>query len=189
MVSISTYVLLGLGMLSGIPRSTLVAVSAMYMVGSLVGLFSRLRIEATRPSTNDDYGLYLARLLTGPLLSGLAGVAGVYLVAQAPTFIAPLAEVGSTSAAASPGPSASPTPSDIAAAIQAAPRALADIYDLTTNHLALAVAAVFGLAPGLLTARLQQQVDRAERDLQRSEPATSSAVGGAPPDDSSGEGG
>ena len=58
------------------------------------------------------------------------------------------------------------------------PKALADIYDLTVNQLALLVAAVFGLAPGLLTSRLQQQVDRLERDLQRSEPATSTAAGG-----------
>jgi hypothetical protein len=186
MVAISTYVLLGLGMLSGIPKVTLVSVSAMYMVGSLVGLFSRLRIEASRPSTNDDYGLYLARLLTGPLLSGLAGVAGVYLIAQAPAFLGPIAEVGSASA--SPGPSASPPPTEILAVVPQ-PKALADIYDLAKNHLALAVAAVFGLAPGLLTQRLQQQVDRLERDLQRSEPATSTAVAGAAPEGGSEEGG
>jgi len=179
-------VLLGLGMLSGIPKVTLVSVSAMYMVGSLVGLFSRLRIEASRPSTNDDYGLYLARLLTGPLLSGLAGVAGVYLIAQAPAFLGPIAEVGSASA--SPGPSASPPPTEILAVVPQ-PKALADIYDLAKNHLALAVAAVFGLAPGLLTQRLQQQVDRLERDLQRSEPATSTAVAGAAPEGGSEEGG
>ena len=186
MVAISTYVLLGLGMLSGIPKVTLVSVSAMYMVGSLVGLFSRLRIEASRPSTNDDYGLYLARLLTGPLLSGLAGVAGVYLIAQAPAFLGPIAEVGSASA--SPGPSASPPPTDVLAVVPQ-PKALADIYDLAKNHLALAVAAVFGLAPGLLTQRLQQQVDRLERDLQRSEPATSTAVAGAAPEGDNPEGG
>ena len=185
MVAISTYVLLGLGMLSEVPKPALVSVSALYMVGALVGLFSRLRIEASRPSTNDDYGLYLARLLTGPLLSGLAGVAGVYLVAQAPAFFGPITEIGS--AAASPAPSASPSPAEVVtAAAQARP--LADIYDLAKNHLAFAVSAVFGLAPGLLTARLQQQVDRLERDLQRSEPATSTAVAGAAPEGASDEG-
>jgi hypothetical protein len=185
MVAISTYVLLGLGMLSEVPKPALVSVSALYMVGALVGLFSRLRIEASRPSTNDDYGLYLARLLTGPLLSGLAGVAGVYLVAQAPAFLGPITEIGST--AASPAPSAGPSPAEVVtAAAQARP--LADIYDLAKNHLAFAVSAVFGLAPGLLTARLQQQVDRLERDLQRSEPATSTAVAGAAPEGASDEG-
>jgi hypothetical protein len=184
-VAISTYVLLGLGMLSGVPKPALVSVSALYMVGALVGLFSRLRIEASRPSTNDDYGLYLARLLTGPLLSGLAGVAGVYLVAQAPAFLGPVTEIGS--AAASSAPAASPGPAEVVtAAAQARP--LADIYDLAKNHLAFAVSAVFGLAPGLLTARLQQQVDRLERDLQRSEPATSTAVAGAAPEGASDEG-
>jgi hypothetical protein len=184
-VAISTFVLLGLGMLSGVPKGALVSVSALYMVGALVGLFSRLRIEASRPSTNDDYGLYLARLLTGPLLSGLAGVAGVYLVAQAPAFLGPITEIGS--AAASPAPSASPSPAAVVTAASQA-RPLADIYDLAKNHLAFAVSAVFGLAPGLLTARLQQQVDRLERDLQRSEPATSTAVAGAAPEGASDEG-
>jgi hypothetical protein len=37
------------------------------------------------------------------------------------------------------------------------------------------MAAVFGLAPGALTSRLQEQVDRLERDLQRSEPATTAS--------------
>ncbi len=185
MVAITTYVLVGLGMLNHVPKVALVSVSALYLIGSLVGLFSRLRIESSRPSSNDDYGLYLARLLTGPLLSGLAGVAGVYLVAQAPAFLGPVAAIGS----ASPAPSASPSPTDVlAAAAQPQPKALVDIYNLTTNHLALAVAAVFGLAPGLLTARLQQQVDRLERDLQRSEPATSTAVAGAAPEGVSVEG-
>jgi hypothetical protein len=59
----------------------------------------------------------------------------------------------------------------------AAPKALAEVYDLTANQLAILVAAIFGLAPGLLTTRLQAQVDRLERDLARSEPATSSAAG------------
>ncbi len=176
-VAISTYVLVALGLLVGIPKTALVSVAVLYLVGSIVGLFSRLRIESSRASTNEDYGLYLARLITGPMLSGLAGVAGVYLIAQAPAFLGPL--TASAPAAATASPSASPSPADLAAISQVPqPKALADIYDLTVNQLALLVAAVFGLAPGLLTSRLQQQVDRLERDLQRSEPATSTAAGG-----------
>jgi hypothetical protein len=45
---------------------------------------------------------------------------------------------------------------------------------------------VFGLAPSTLTARLQQQVDRLERDLQRSEPATNTARGGSTTSDEEG---
>jgi hypothetical protein len=157
-VALTTYALLGLGLLLGVPKIVVVSVSALYLVASTVGLFNRLRIESTRSSTVEDYGLYLARLVTGALLSGLAGVAGVYLIAQAPAFLSPLT-ADST---------ATPAPLDIAA-----------IYDLTKNQLALLVAAAFGIAPGALTAQLQQQVDRLERDLQRSEPATNPATGGA----------
>jgi hypothetical protein len=171
-VALTTYAFIGLGMLFGIPRTALVSVSVLFLVGSLVGLFNRLRVESSRSSTVEDYGLYLARLVTGALLSGLAGVAGVYLIAQAPAFLTPLT---STTAGA-------------AASVQVvpAPKNLADVYDLTANQLALFVAAVFGLAPSTLTARLQAQVDRLERDLQRSEPATSKARGGPTSSDEEG---
>ena len=149
--------------------------SVLYLVGSLVGLFNRLRVESSRSSTVEDYGLYLARLVTGALLSGLAGVAGVYVIAQAPAFLGPL----TTTAAAT-------VRDGQAVQIVQAPKNLADVYDLTTNQLALFIAAVFGLAPSTLTARLQAQVDRLERDLQRSEPATSKARGGPTSSDEEG---
>jgi hypothetical protein len=170
-VALTTYALVGLGMLFGIPKTALVSVSVLYLVASLVGLFNRLRVESSRSSVIEDHGLYLARLVTGAVLSGLAGVAGVYLIAQAPTFLSPLT--------ATMTPTGAPTPAPT-------PRNLADVYDLTTNQLALLVAAVFGLAPSTLTARLQAQVDRLERDLQRSEPATSKARGGPTSSDEEG---
>jgi hypothetical protein len=171
-VAVTTYAFVGLGMLFGIPRTALVSVSVLFLVGSLVGLFNRLRVESSRSSTVEDYGLYLARLVTGALLSGLAGVAGVYLIAQAPAFLTPL--TSTTAGAAS------------SVQVLPAPKNLADVYNLTTNQLALFVAAVFGLAPSTLTARLQAQVDRLERDLQRSEPATSKARGGPTSSDEEG---
>ncbi len=170
-VALTTYALVALGLLFGIPKTALVSVSVLYLVASTVGLFNRLRVESSRSSTIEDYGLYLARLVTGALLSGLAGVAGVYLIAQAPAFLGPLTQ--------------STTPDGIAVpAATAVP--LEKIYNLTTNQLALFVAAVFGLAPSTLTARLQQQVDRLERDLQRSEPATNTARGGTTASDEEG---
>jgi hypothetical protein len=152
-VSISTYVLLGLGLLFGIPKVTLVSVSVLYLVASLVGLFNRLRIESSYTPRVDDYGLYIARLLTGPLLSGLAGVAGVYLIAQTPSFLGPLAAQQTTTATvtASPLPSASPVATTVDVIQVAAPKALAEVYDLTANQLAILVAAIFGLAPLLTT--------------------------------------
>jgi hypothetical protein len=167
-VAVTTYALVGLGMLFTIPKTALVSVSVLYLVASLVGLFNRLRVESSRSSTIEDHGLYLARLITGAVLSGLAGVAGVYLIAQAPAFLSPLTATG--------------TPVVPAPAV----RNLEDVYDLTNNQLALFIAAVFGLAPSTLTARLQAQVDRLERDLQRSEPATSKARGGPTSSDEEG---
>ena len=113
-----------------------------------------------------DLGVGLLVLVTGALLSGLAGVAGVYVIAQAPAFLGPLTADGPAAAAA--------------------PRKLDEVYNLTRNQLALFVAAVFGLAPSTLTARLQAQVDRLERDLQRSEPATSTSRGGPTSSDEEG---
>ena len=109
-LAISTYVLLALGLLFGIPKVSLVSVSVLYLVASLVGLFNRLRLEASHTPKVDDYGLYVARLLTGPLLSGLAGVAGVYLIAQAPTFLGPLSAGTASIPAATTVPVASVLP-------------------------------------------------------------------------------
>ena len=44
-VALSTHVLLGLGLLSGISKTSLIGIALLYLVGSLIGLFSRLRIE------------------------------------------------------------------------------------------------------------------------------------------------
>jgi hypothetical protein len=48
---------------------------------------------------------------------------------------------------------------------QCLPRSLRDIFDLTKNMFGFLVAAIFGLVPGLLFDRLQQQADRYKSDL------------------------
>ena len=63
-------------MLFGIPKLSLVSVSVLYLVASLIGLFNRLRIEASHTPKVDTYGLYIARLLTGPLLTVHASFTG-----------------------------------------------------------------------------------------------------------------
>jgi hypothetical protein len=45
------------------------------------------------------------------------------------------------------------------------PPRLTDIFDIGRNHFGIVVAAVFGLAPGLLVERLQGQVKRFQTDL------------------------
>jgi hypothetical protein len=80
-VGITAYFALALGLISGVDNGALTSVSALYIVAALAGLINRLRIESSSGSAGEDYGLHLARLIATPLLSGLAGVGGVYLVA------------------------------------------------------------------------------------------------------------
>ena len=52
-------------------------------IGGIAGLIGRLSLEAQSDKTVDDYRLSLARLLVTPLLSSLAAVIGVLIVAKA----------------------------------------------------------------------------------------------------------
>jgi hypothetical protein len=155
-VGITTYVALALAVVLGVSRERLAAAAAFYVVAALVGLFNRLRVESGRASAAEDYGLYMVRLVTAPLLSGLAGVAGVFLLAA-------------SAAAAS---AATPDLTNL----------LESTYDLGQNQLNLLTAAVFGLAPGQLITGLQKQVDRFQRDLEKSEPSGGSDPSSASPD-------
>ena len=80
-VGITAYFALALALIGGVNNGVLTSVSALYLVAALAGLINRLRIESSTGSAGEDYGLHLARLIATPLLSGLAGVGGVYLVA------------------------------------------------------------------------------------------------------------
>jgi hypothetical protein len=153
-VGITTYLLLSLALVAGVPIVNIQAVAVFYLVGAIVGLFNRLRIEAGQTSAVEDFGLSQARLVVTPLVSGLAAVAGVYLIAAAPALL--------------------PTGSDAATPAPA----LDTVFNLTKNPIGLVYAAIFGLAPGSLTNRLNLASARLERDLQ----ATEAAAGGATAD-------
>ena len=85
-VGVATYLLLGLALAAAVPVPQVLAVTVFYLVGAIVGLFNRLRLEVGRSGAVEDFGLSMARLVVTPLLSGLAAVAGVYLVAVAPSL-------------------------------------------------------------------------------------------------------
>lgn len=150
-VGITTYLLLSLALVAGVPVKYIQSVAVLYLVGAIVGLFNRLRIEAGQSSAVEDFGLSQARLVVTPLVSGLAAVAGVYLIAAAPALL----------------------PSSATGA--GAPPALATVFDLTANPISLIYAAIFGLAPGSLTSRLTTASARLERDLQSTEAASPGA--------------
>ena len=149
-VATGAYLLVGLAVLSRITRDQLVAAAVFFLVGAVVGLFNRLRIEGGRPTAVSDFGLFQARLLHTPIVSGLAAVAGVFIVAVSPSFFAALG----------------------AASTQLTAKGLPEIFDLASNPSGLLVAAIFGLAPATLTRTLGDQGTALEKALSRSEPAT-----------------
>jgi hypothetical protein len=155
-VGITAYFALGLAMLCGVSNLSLASVSFLYLVAALAGLINRLRIESLRSTAVEDYGLHLARLIAAPLISGLAGVAGVYLVAKTPellTVVSPTAD------------GAAPEPMDIS-----------EIFNVAQNQASLLVAAVFGLVPAQLISGLQRQAERFQADLEKSSPAGGSTL-------------
>ena len=145
-VSTMTFVLLGVGEVIGVPTVYVMSVAALYLVGAIVRCFNRLRIEAKRSSAAEDFGLFQARLLATLLMSGLAAIGGVYLVAALPSLL-PLEGV-----------------------TRAVP-ALSTIFDLTSNEAGVLYAAIFGLAPETLTNLLLQGADKLQGDLLASRPA------------------
>ncbi|HYC07631.1 MAG TPA: hypothetical protein VEG29_06870, partial [Candidatus Binatia bacterium] len=137
--------LLDLAVLAKVPTLNLISAVVFFLVGALVGLFNRLRIEAGSSRAVEDFGLFEARLLHTPLLSGLAAVGGVFLIAVLPAFSAVVA-TGAT--------------------VETVPlKPLADVFDVTKNQVGLLVAAVFGLAPDSLLTILKKQADRYKDDL------------------------
>jgi hypothetical protein len=147
-VGVSTYLLLALALGAAVPVPQIVAVSVFYLVGAIIGLFNRLRVEVGRREAVEDFGLSMARLVVTPLLSGVAAVAGVYLVAVAPSLFP-------TGGQATPK-----TPT------------LTEVFDLGTNAIGLVYAAIFGLAPNILTNRLAAASARVEQEIASVGPAT-----------------
>jgi hypothetical protein len=150
-VGVTTYLLLSLALVAAVPVKYIQAVAVLYLIGAIVGLFNRLRVEAGQSSAVEDFGLSQARLVVTPLVSGLAAIGGVYLIAALPALL----------------PAGGTPPVD-------APK-LADVFDLTSNPIALVYAAIFGLAPSTLTSRLSLASSRLEKDLQSTEAASPGA--------------
>jgi hypothetical protein len=142
-----TDLLVGLAILMGVDRGQLGAAAAFFLVGAVVGMFNRLRLEVgPDQGVETDFGLFDARLLQTLILSGVAAVGGVFLAALAP--------LASTQAGQAP------------VAIDPA-----QIFDLAKNPLGFLVAAAFGLTPDAIIGRLRQQTDALKKDLSKSEPA------------------
>ena len=141
----TTFVLLGLALIGNANKEAIVATAAFYLVGAVVGLFKQLGVASSIDSVKEpDYGLSTARLIHGPLYSGIAAVGGVVLIALA-------GELNTTGKEA----------------IGSIP-SLSAIFDLAENPLGLVWSAVFGLAPNLLTDRLGRQAEDYKSELKSS---------------------
>ena len=141
-----TYVLLFVAIGAGINPESMKAALVFYLVGATVGIFSRLYTESQTSSAVDDYGLTVGRVAVTPLVSGLAAIAGVLVVA-----------VLSINILNTPGdPSNHGLPS------------LDVVYNLGKNSQGIVVAALFGLTPNRLINVLQQRADDTKTRLQNS---------------------
>ena len=60
-------------------RTAILAAVVFYIVGAMAGLFGRIYSQSKASAGGDDYGLSLVRLISTPLISGLAGIGGAFL--------------------------------------------------------------------------------------------------------------
>jgi hypothetical protein len=147
--------LLYVAILSGADKTQILAATAFYLVGGIVGLVKQLQSAATgATASQDDYGLGVVRLIQTPLLAGLAAIGGVVLVQL----------TAQQTPAAGPGG-------------QAHTFSLQTTFDLSKNPYGLVAAAFFGLTPALLLSSLQQRIDQYRTDLSKSGPAESQGPG------------
>jgi hypothetical protein len=74
------FALAALAIIANATATSLIAGTAFFLVGAVVGLFNQLYLDASTEVATEDYGLATARLLHTPLFSGLAALGGVILI-------------------------------------------------------------------------------------------------------------
>ncbi len=134
-------------------QEVVTAVTILYLIGAIVGLFNQLAVDSGTDTAVEDYGLSLARLINTALLSGLAAVFGVLLVQLLPTL-----------------------GNNVSASASVKIPELVDIYNLAKHPFDLVLAAVFGLTPNLLVASLTQQANTMKADIKSSEAPTKAST-------------
>jgi hypothetical protein len=80
LTGITLYALVEFAIVADTGVETLKAATFFYLIGAIVGLFSRLYDQAKTDTSIDDFRLTEARLLAAPLYSGLAAIGGVVIV-------------------------------------------------------------------------------------------------------------
>ena len=145
LTALAFFTILAIAIVNNAEPGSIIAAIVFALIGAAVGLGKRLRDESQADSAPIDEGLSVARLLTTPVFSGYCAVCGVVLMAMLPFATAVLEK--------------SPTPPSVN---------LGSVFSIGDNPMGLFFAAIFGLTPGLLFERLQQQADKLKNDLQTS---------------------
>lgn len=163
LTGVAAYSLLALAILVQAPEPAIVAAVAFYLVGATVGLFNQLRRDSRDRGGEEDLGFARARLFYTPVLSGMAGMGGVVVVAL-------LYAAGSEGIDIVYGEAGSVT-------TDGSTPLLDQVFDLARNSFGLLLAAVFGLTPDLLVDRLQRTADKYRLDLLSTTPETTAVSG------------
>jgi hypothetical protein len=151
LTGMTAYLFFPMAILTGASPQSIAAAAAFYLTGAMAGLINRLSDEAGIKAAVEDYGLSTARLLAAPLISGVAAIGGVVLVAVLPVASSALNVLTPQAATTQP-------------AEQSIPH-LNDIFCLRMNVAGLVLAAVFGLTPNLLLNRLKKEAEKHVADL------------------------
>ena len=137
-----THLLLCIAILTSAPKApSMLAAASFYIIGAIAGLFGRIRRESINHNATNDYGLSIARLVATPPLSGLAGIGGVLIY------------------------------STLLNGHNMMTSFIADFVFVLNRPDYFLVAAIFGLAPNLITRSLQERSERYFSALNRSKGA------------------
>lgn len=159
LTSVLTYIIVVVAMLVGIQKINMVHLIVFYLLGAVVGLFSRLvgelQTKDTAISHTDDYGLTWARILVTPWLSGLAALIGVLLATMLSIVLATTLSHGTTNQQSFP--------------------TLGTIYNYSMYPQNLVLAAIFGFLPSLAVGLLKQQANKIQSQINSSSPGQTSS--------------
>jgi hypothetical protein len=149
LMGMTAYVVVILAILQQVEAKYVVSFAAFYLIGAITGLAQAAYAESHAEPAVEDYGLSKARLLLSPLLSGVAAVGGVLLVALLSGHPLGLDLLGQTA--------------------QAKESVLVNLT-IARYPGAIVVAAIFGLSPELLLRRIRSLGDELQLAIKASEP-------------------
>ncbi len=144
-----------------------IAGATFFLLGSIVGVFNQLYLDAGTEVATEDYGLALVRLLHTPMISGLAALLSVAII---PILSA---TVDSSMVNSSTPPELGSDAIFKSLMVNPTVPGLGAIFNLPLKPFSLVLAAIFGMSPVVLIGRLQQEANRYKADLKSSEASSS----------------